>query len=293
MTGFRHALAKYTPKWLSNRPGLQNAWKTLWAIALVCDGLYAIVLQGLYAAFPNLGTTTALPLIGQSRGIVQGPFESNLSFAARIAAWRSMWWSLGSDEVLCQQVQAYTQSSSAKPTVRVVTRGWNGSGPNWHWTSLSPSGVFTYVTGVPLPWDTNSNPTWSEGPSPFFSDLWIIIDGFTWAAETRSLATLSAAYGSLAAWAASNTSIGLLMAPDYGRALAGIVAQCVPPHANVRSLIITMTPGDYDPTNPSSIPPNGYCEAWAYQVTGTTAVPQRPSGDRYMQFSFSRPQNGA
>lgn len=271
MRGARYYLATYTPKWLSSRPRWQNAWRTLWAIAAVVDGLHAWMLQGLFAAFPGIGTPTALPLIGQSRGLVQGPNESAAAFAVRCANWRTTWANAGGDEMLAEQIQAYCQTTT-KPTVSIVTRAG-------HWTVMYPDGSYSYFSGVPLGWDENSNPSWST----YWSDIWIIVSPPPWAVETRTYAEIAAAYPTYEGWDAALGGMGHAVPHEQQRQLAAIIQQWTPPHCNVRAIIWSYTSTNYNPANPSTIPTNGNDGSWGY---GNPVAPGRPSGDVYWHFPY-------
>ena len=73
----RATLATYIPTWLANVPGLRNLFSLVWTVALLGDMLREIAWEGQLAAYPGVGTPTALPYIGASRGLVQGPLEPN------------------------------------------------------------------------------------------------------------------------------------------------------------------------------------------------------------------------
>lgn len=103
----RGTLSKYVPSWLGNVPGLRNLYSVLWTVALAGDGLREIAWEGQLAAYPGVGTPTALPYIGASRGLVQGPGESNAAFAIRCQNWKAEVALMGSSRGLVAQIQDY------------------------------------------------------------------------------------------------------------------------------------------------------------------------------------------
>src|SRR4029077_5191596 len=87
----RHSLKAYTPRWLSDRQGFQVGYSVLYTLAAVLDIFLEVQLQGQLAALPGLGTPTALPLIGFSRGLLRGFSESDVSYSQRLPQWLDFW----------------------------------------------------------------------------------------------------------------------------------------------------------------------------------------------------------
>jgi hypothetical protein len=119
----------------------------------MCDLLIEMMLQGYYAAF-GVGTPTALPVLAQARGILQGLAETDQHFAARLQQWLTYWYDAGSAEMLGFMLQNFIPGS---PTIIVWERsgrytitysptasqpireffGAFGNDPNWNWDSVS------------------------------------------------------------------------------------------------------------------------------------------------------------
>lgn len=288
--GLRRTLT--VPNWLARRPGLENSFRVLYGIAAVFDVMLEGMKQGIAAAFPGYGPATdSLPLIGRNRGFIQGPSQSDDSYTAELRNWFVLWSLMGLDLTLCKLVLAYVPGATA---VRVVNRA------NF-WTSLRSDGTIERVTGTVVPvgvvtpfvynanailhWDNLSNPAHSGN----WSDIWIIVEGASWAPETRTLSQIAAAYPTLAAWTAAQTGIGQAVSPTNAQQLVAVIKQAVSPHANAKCVIFSFGNNFNPTTGPTA---NGYCESWSFDSGGGSNVPQRPSTDRYWQLPFSRPMQG-
>lgn len=282
--GFRNSLT--VPAWLSDRPALQYAWRTIWSVAMLFDVMLEGVEQGVASAFPGYGTATALPLIGRNRGLSQGSAQTDDAFAADLRGAVADWQDAGGDYALCKRLQRFIPGT---PVVRVVNRGQR-------WVTLNADGTVTYLSGTTIPagaytpftyastavlnWDSNSNP----GDAGRWADIWIIVENAGYPAETRSLTTLAATYASFAAWAATGFGVGQQVPRADVNAIHAIIQTWKAAHANVKSVIFSYS-SDFDPTvGPTA---NGYCEKFSYLTSGTANTAQRPSAGRYWQLAFS------
>src|SRR5580692_9430800 len=99
---FLAALAARVPVWLTRPVG----WKFLTTMVFLADTGYETLLQALYARWPGVGTPTALPLIGQSRGMIQGMTETIAAFSSRLIQWLTLWQTAGTALTLAKMVQA-------------------------------------------------------------------------------------------------------------------------------------------------------------------------------------------
>ena len=174
----RNALNSIVPTWLSNRAGLNSGFKVLYTIALIGDCYLEGVWEGFQAAL-GIGTPTAFPYLGQARGLLQGPTESDDSFTNRLKNWLATWEEAGSAEILAQQIQVYlvgqgTLGAGILPIVRVINRSGT-------WVTANSDGTTTKVTGAPFNWDETLG--WDDGTlhqlgevvSGYWSDSWIVI----------------------------------------------------------------------------------------------------------------------
>ena len=152
--------------------------KIAYAIVRVADLMVEVIREGTDAWHPGLGTPTALPLIAQSRGLLQGPNEPDDMFAARCIAWLDTYQTAGGDETLAQEVQGFltgagTLGARVLPTVRVVDRSGNCVTANpdgtttktiilWNWDSV-------------LGWDDGRRAVRGPDVSDYWSDVWILV----------------------------------------------------------------------------------------------------------------------
>ena len=284
--GLRNTLV--LPQWLADRPGLQYGFKLVASVAVLLDVMMEGTLQGVASAFPGYGTETALPLIGRNRGRIQGPAQPNTAFAGQLRSSNVDWSNAGGDMQLCRELQNFIPET---PTVRVVNRAGR-------WVSLNPDGSFSFVTGTAPPggavtpftyvsgasmnWDGNSNP----GHSGNWSDIWIVVEGSSYPAETRTLSALNAAYGTFATWAATGWGVGQRVPRADVNAIRAIIKPWVSGNANVKCVVFAYS-NNFNPNDGPTA--NGYCESWSFMVSGSVNTAQRPSADRYWQLSYSLP----
>lgn len=235
----------YLPKWLTNRVASSAGFKLLWVLTLQLDIMVEYAIQGIQAAWPGHGTPTALPLIGQSRGIPQGPHESDDAYAAHLQQWLSIWSNAGSESTLAQEVQRYlTPASGPLLTVQVVTRR------GFTYTA-NPDGTITESSRA---WNWDGVAGWIDGfamhtpaeVSGWWSDLWILVapDPFV-----RYTSFTDPAW--LAAWAAPNSgqvALGHEAPQTTSDGLISVIAAMKGAHQYVRAVIFcasvtTFAPG--------------------------------------------------
>ena len=116
----RGTLGTYLPNWLQNVPGLRNLFSVLWTFALLGDGLREIAWQGQIANYPGVGTPTALPFMGATRGLIQGPTEPQAAFAARLRSWLAAVAEMGSAPLVYVEPPSRETTYVAVPSVPVV-----------------------------------------------------------------------------------------------------------------------------------------------------------------------------
>ena len=284
-TGLRNSLV--VPQWLANRPALQNGYMFVWSVAMLCDVMMEGIIEGQIAAFPGLGTTTALPLIGRNRGLIQGSAQSNASYETILREALQLWTNAAGDETLLTILQAFIPGNT---TLRIVNRAqrwvsFTGASEEYDTGIAAPAGAvtpFTYTSTAVLNWDGNSNP----GNSGNWSDIWIICSGQSYPAETRTLTQIAGAYATLSVWAATGFGVGQQVPRVDANAIKSLVQLWKGEHANVKAIIF-----DYaNQFNPDVGPTaNGYCESWSYPLGGVPNTPQRPSAARYWQLSYCLP----
>jgi hypothetical protein len=242
----RGTLGTYLPTWLQNVPGLRRLFSVLWTIALIGDCFREIVLEGQFAAYPGVGTSTALPLIGASRGLVQGPSEPNATFATRCMNWLSIVAEMGGHEGLVRVVQAYligqgSLGAGVYPVVAFVDRAGH----------MTIANADRSITETVVTWNWDEVAGWVDGkgynPPPvvdgWCSDGWLLIQdpythytgGFTdpnW----------------LAAWNSGDQTIDSLTPQLVVAQLENIVDVWKGAHIYVRCIAWVPNPATFTPT---------------------------------------------
>ena len=149
-------------RWLTDRGTIgRNLWLWLQGMVAILNDGYSRLWQSFFARLPGLGTPTALPLIGQSRGTLRGFGESDSAFAAYCRTWLQRWEKAGTLQQLLKEVQHYCGGN-----MRV--KGFTRSGKL---VDLAADGTITKTTGVAWNWDSISNPEKAQ----HWSEMWIVI----------------------------------------------------------------------------------------------------------------------
>ena len=283
--GFRNALPKIVPRWLSRRPrttqrpnAFETGFKYLWEVATTVDIFTEMTLEGVRSWLPGytlgeswalLDPATALPLIGRSRGIIRGEAETDAAYASRLPAWLDDWEGAGSSEILCKQIHEYLAN---KPTVRVVDRAGN-------WVSIDGNGVITTIpaggAAWTWDWDSVSNPERAGQ----WSDLWIIVSPCEWpvTAGTTGGGGLAAIWG-----LGLDVRIGHAATASAVDAIRAIVSQWKGEHTWLVAIIWNYDATLFDPTHVNAGNPDGSQGEWAYDKhDGNGLQPTRPPSARY------------
>lgn len=243
---FAQSVKAKLPVWMQRSVG----FRFILVLVVLADVGAQMLLEALYARFPGVGTPTALPLIGRSRGMIRGMNETDLGFAGRLIQWLDRWRIAGSQKAIAQAVRDYV---SGNPKVRVVNRGGT-------MTTIDAAGVVTVQTGVAWDWDSLSNPSHAG----FWSETWIIVYSPPWAKTGPQL---------VSAGSPPNTGpygIGQLVPRQDVDAIKGLLAQWKSAHSFIRCVIWTYDATLFDPANPGSMPDGKWGEWW-YPTTAGAA----------------------
>ena len=259
--GFRNSLLSRVPNWLSNRPSLNTGFKFLYVVALMLDVQLKQAIEGVRSWFPGyvsknatgyLDPTTALPLIAENRGIIQGETETDAAYAARLIGWLEDWEAAGSSEILAKMIQSYLGNT---PTVRIVDRAGN-------WVSVDSSGNVT-KTFAAWNWDSLSNPE----RAGWWSDLWIIVYPTEWPITGTTLSSLVGIWGNENAATEVGTGHGVPRAALD--AILSLVEQWKGAHVWCQAIIWSYDTTLFVPGSPASGDPDGTWGDWALQIGDT------------------------
>jgi hypothetical protein len=179
----RAVLPGYLPTWLGNVPGFRNLFSLLWTLALIGDQERQIALEGQFAAYPGVGTPTAIPYLAASRGLLQGPSESDALFVVRLLNFRAAVKTMGAPLARAQQLQAFlvgvgNLGAGVYPVVRCIDRAGR-------MVTLDAAGNATIGTSA---WHWDDSGGWVDffgyqtpaKVATYWSDVWVLIqDPFT------------------------------------------------------------------------------------------------------------------
>lgn len=234
------------PVWMTRSVG----FRFLGAMIFLADMGIEVLLQGLYARFPTLGTPTALTLIGRSRGMIRGVSESDASFGARLLLWLDRWRVAGTQLAIARAIQEYAANGAI---VKVVNRAGV-------MTTLAANGSSSVNYSSGWNWDGVSNPE----RAGFWSECWIIVYTPPWA--------------QFGAWPAGPSPLGALNMPAVDHAaIKMLLSQWKSAHTFIRCVILTYDASLFDPSNPAKMP-NGKFGQWSYPCSGNAP---KVISDRY------------
>lgn len=239
----RDILDRLLPPWLAKRVRERKtvAHRFLWAMIAPLDALLDQVDQGIRAWLPGVGTPTALPMIGRSRGIIRNQGESADAWAARLVDWLSTWEEAGSQELIAVSTHAFLASH---PRVRVINR-------SGLWITVDADGTITR-TQAAWDWDSISHPERNDPDAPWWSDMWIVIQPSPYALRSGTCGDLTGDDG---------YGLGQMVPHADVDALKGLWNQWKGAHSCIRAVIWTTDNTLFDPAEPSTCP-NGRWGAW-------------------------------
>ena len=254
---FRDAIRAYVPKWLADRgQSVRTAtvgFRVLWTMVAALDCAEDVLVQGLKAAWPGVGTPTALQWIGQSRGIIRGQGESDSDYAARLVPWLDRWRRAGSQDAIAVALHEYL---TGRPRVRVVNR-------HGHMVTCELDGTLTRAN-VAWDWDGVTNP---ENATHWW-DQWIIIYPTPWAVD--------GVWDGVEVWGGP-LGFGHDVPREDFDAVLGLVRQWKSAHSFVRAIVWSYNGTLFDPATPSSLPAGDWGR-W-HVVSGGVAVPSGRRSD--------------
>ena len=247
----------------------------LWTAALLGDCLREIAWEGQLASYPGVGTSDALPLIGASRGLVQGPLESDVHFATRCINWRAAVALMGNAIGFVTQVQNYlvgqgSLGAGVYPVVSFVDRAGN----------LTTANADQSITQSSVAWDWDDVDGWVDGfgyhppvmVEGYWSDGWLLIqDPYTHYVSFTDPNWLDA-------WDSGDQTIDSLTSQSVVSAVESIVDVWKGAHIFVRCIVWC--------TSPTSFSPGGMYGNWGGNVGGTQQALRNGA------FSYWQPMDG-
>jgi hypothetical protein len=258
---FRDVFRRFTVGWLGDRPGGVTGqtvgFRFLWTMIAPLDVGAEVMLQALQAAWPGQGTATALPLIGQSRGMIRAQAETDAEYAARLVTWLDRARQIGSMLSIARSVHEYL---SARPRVRVYNRAGVC-------LELAHDGtVTTYAAGsTAWNWDSVSNPE----RAGYWWDLWVCVYPTQWAD--------TGLWGDGRVYGARDAGLGHQVTRVEFDAVLNEIAHNKSAHSHVRAVIWTSDATLFDPTVPAS-QPDGTWGQWSAMSLGGGSGTRVPSG---------------
>ena len=263
---FRETLRRYVPPWLSDRPtwGRTVGFRFLYGLAAILDGGMQLLVEGMQARLPGIGTPTALPYIGRDRRVIRGPNESDAEYAARLLDWLDLWRAAGNAYALAKALQAFL--APGHPRIRIVTR-------SGFWWTLDPSGELSWQLAGNWDWDSLTHPE----NAGCWADFWVIVypphfptDG-TWGDG-----------GSF--WGEPKT-FGQDVSTANAETIRSLVRQWKSAHSRCVALIFTYDLQSFDPSSPPGSPgmPDGRWGLWSRNDPAGRRVRSRRADARYWE----------
>lgn len=244
MMTIRDLFGRWVPSWLADNatdddPSTgSNGYRVLYTCVRFVDSAIAIMMQGSVAAVGR-GTPTALPYVGDERGVVRGRFDTDDAYRAKLPTWLDRWREAGQGRRLVREVWEYLGNAR----VRLVTR-------SGHWITLETNGTMT-ETDAAWDWDSVSHPERNVPGAPWWSDEWLIIYP-TYPVRPGTLGGMTGDDG---------LGLGHLcprVEVDQVKLIVNRYKAC---HSCVRAVIWTSSSTRFDPATPTS-KPNGTWGAW-------------------------------
>lgn len=253
---FRGMLIDLAPPWLQGPYGS----RLMYSIGLVLDAMGDLIIDGVAARLPGIGTVDALDEIGSDREIIRGPAESDDSYAARLTRAFDDWAHAGSPNSRMSQLQAYL--TPVLPLMRNVFVD-NDTPQTAVWHELpagDPDGDVTVTKVSPTNWDWDGNAAeyWRFYPIIDATDVWVT-DG-TWAD--------SGTWDDGGTWDSTAT-------PEEVATIRLIVNQWRAAQAHCQWIIVAFDPADFSPSNlmpPSGSSPNGTWGHWGRDDAGNRVI---------------------
>jgi len=164
---FRTSFTAYVPGWLSAGNGYAYLYTLEACRDLVCERAF----EAMTIRLPGVGDASNLPWLSYDRNLQQGPAESNMSFASRLADAFQAWGEAGSASAVLEQLQAYMSNlqpgvAATLPLATIVSSPTNTSPSYVTWNQLYQGDVqgapatLTTVSPGNFSWDGLAHTCW-------------------------------------------------------------------------------------------------------------------------------------
>jgi hypothetical protein len=241
----RDIVQKVVPVWLRDRTGFKVGYTFLYVIAAWFDVVIDRCLQGTIAAFPGVGTPTALTDVGRTRGIVQGITESQGHYATRLVGWLESW-AVETSIQIAQQLHEYLPNN---PAVTVIWRDRPSLGLLSQWIMVAADGSVSFATAA-WDWDHVSNPERRN----WWSDMWIVIYPAEYAFRAGTLGGLPLTD--------DGNGLGLQIPHAVADQVRATISLRKGAHSRVRCVLFTSSSTAYLPSG-ATLSPNGTWGQWS------------------------------
>jgi len=252
---FRDVFREYTPTWLLDRTveGLVVGYSFLWVLISGLDNLTDYAVQGLKAAWPGVGTSTALSQIGRTRGIIRGEGESDDDYAARLIKWWDRMKRLGAAEAIATELHEFL---STHPVVRVVNRAgvWVTCAADGTLTKEGPHSVDPTISA--WDWDSLSNPERNDPAAPYWSDLWVIVYDPPFA--------IDGTWGDGDVYTVRGLGFGQQNTANQYQQICALARTAKMAGSCIRAIVWSYDATKFDPHNAGSTLPDGTWGRWGY-----------------------------
>jgi hypothetical protein len=230
MLTHRHMLYELLPTWLRNA----NAFRVLYAIALVADALGDALFAAIKIRFPGFYSNESLPLLGSDRRRARGPHESAESFANRLTKWWDSAKQTG--DLLSVAREVADCFLPATPPVVIVTN--NGT---------------RYTLGADRSWSIDSVAWNWDGHTEQWSRFWVLLDN----SAVQAIRTTLGISGASALVRDDFRRIGANV-NDFDRCVRDAVERVRPPYNHCSGILVVLDAGGF-----WSAPPDGDWNYWA------------------------------
>lgn len=266
--GFRDAILKMSPPWLSNEQG--TGGKFVYTLGLMRDALTDKAQQALWARMPGLANATALPYIGADRLIPQGEDETATSYGTRLSGAFDLWQLAAGNAGVLRQVLGFFSVYAPRARIVIDSSRWTSQPPG---AALDADASFQTGSG-------GSNWNW-DGLTGWWR-WWLVI--YSTATSGASWLGTGGAYADAGrTWGQSGYSWGFSQPSTIWSTVRGILNLCQRAGSWCKYIVVALDDGLCTPTASAdgTHNPDGTWGNYG-KLSGTSYVAARPASGRYV-----------